>query len=411
MQDEAQPSAATITEMAEQPPPADPAVAVADDAPPPAAPARERRPEPSATIAQQFEEMEAWLSSLGTPRDEYNIEVNRLVNFEKDQRADAAAKQKYCGLVDAGPQIKEDIKQRYGGGYYLLFVKQKGKIRKIYFVAIDGAPVQPNPAPSAAVAVVAPPSPVDALQQLMPLLGMIKELQAMFTPPAPPAPVAAPATITTEGALLKLISEDSESLGAVTDRLLGRGRESGGRSLAEVFAPLIESTAPYLAPLLANIAVRLAQPPGQAPMLVNPPVPSPLGPPPGAAVPPSAPFTPQTAPTAPAAAAPLQPEVMEEEEEGDLVEMPHLDLLDNLVAILRAGLPIEPAVDMVAEFRAKFPAYATTLDGLLSMEPAALLSMLPLLNPQHADVAQLENAADWLLALQTRLGEQQQPQA
>lgn len=360
-----------------------------------------------APVVDELDELDAALESLGAPRSEYVLEVHRLINYERDQRADPAAKKKYCSLVDVSSQVQEEIRIKHGGGYYILFLKQKGKIKKTYFVSIDGEPARPAQAPAAqAPAAQAPaqPSPLAALEQLVPLLGLMKQFQQLFTPSAP---TAQPSEITPEAAMMKLISVDQTALATFRERLLGPSQPQG-RSLVDLFEPIVHGIGPQIAQLILNNALN-RQP-------INTPAP-PVQPqaqprashasgsiPHGTHTNNVVPF-PNAATASPESSGAPTPEMLADDQE-ELVDMPHLDCIDGLVTMMVSDLPVSGAARLVQDFCAGFPDYAGQVQGILSYPPDQVLGMLCFLDVKHTAAASLEYAPRWIADLQQALAQQ-----
>jgi hypothetical protein len=366
----------------------------------------------TAPVVDELDELDATLESLGAARSEYHLEAHRLTNYERDQRTDAAAKKKYCSLVEVSSQVQEELRQRHGGGYYLLFLKQKGKIKKTYFVAIDGEParaVTTATATAATTATAAPPSPLDAFNQLLPVFAMMKEMQTLFTPQAP---AAQPSEITTEAAMMKLISADPTALASFRDRLLGPAQPEGRSAIVDLLSPIVQGVGPQLAQiLLANALSNNRNQPA-------PPV-QPHAQPGAAHAPAAFPQGQQTRnvvlpfPAAPAQAAPIAPESsgapapeQSADDDDEFVDMPHLDLIDGLVSMMVADLPVSAGVRLVNDFCAGFPDYVPQVRQILSQHPDQVLALLPLIDAKHHAAAQHDGAAAWLADLQHVLAQE-----
>jgi hypothetical protein len=199
-----------------------------------------------------------------------------------------------------------------------------------------------------------------------------KELLAAIAPrPNPtPTPATQPQELSTEQALLKLISEDPLTLSTVKERLLGSDEEEGGvvATIVKHFAPAVSQALPTLATAL------LAYVTGHSPQQQAGPeqtaAPAPLS-------------TPHDA------AQPMPPDVQA-----------YNEVLALLLRTMQTGGDPAIVAGAIDGFVTSFPQYQALFDSLIQSPAGEVCALLAQAAPQAAGILQTPQAALWVTRLQ-----------
>ncbi len=178
--------------------------------------------------------MESLLSEMTGTTEEWTMSVHRLVNYRRDGRADPAAPQPFCGTLPFSDNYLEDVQAAFGGGEYLLKIKQKGRIRKVTAVFIEAAFVEEEDdepelrqMPTNTVAPVAtPPTVEEMMRSEIEKAKLLKELRDLYSPDEPPK--ATPeSTLTDEDRITLAVAKNANMLGTITANM-SQAMASGG---------------------------------------------------------------------------------------------------------------------------------------------------------------------------------------
>ncbi len=227
------------------------------------------------------------LREIGSGVDDHKAVVYELPNYHRDGNSSIAhAETIFCGAVSIPPHFRTKgellqlIQEKYakpGKEFYDFSVVVKSRrIKRVLPVVrirpIAGGESKPTQA-SGADNVISPVNQRDPLEELEKNAKVFERLKKIFGNDRAENPVIASGQpLTTEAAILKLVSDDPEKISRIADRFLG-GKESD--------APPSWLTAllPVAAPLITSLIERLtAQPPAApAPLPAQIPAAHPAG--------------------------------------------------------------------------------------------------------------------------------------
>lgn len=204
------------------------------------------------------------------------------------------------------------------------------------------------------------PDPMEQFRQMRELLKeerkeMRDEMRAMLPKSEPVQTVRNPEPqLTTEKAILHLVSQDESAISEVAGRILGSGKDQDNWST--VFKPLLNSLGQNLPHLLAIAAARsgmTTQPPTSrlASEVAMPPA---QNPPQG-----------NGATNAP---------VLGDAEDDEPLTIQ--DVLANLFEDMQEDAPVNDCAQELTTFAADNPDYATTIEGLMTPPPETVLELL-----------------------------------
>ncbi|MBK9314626.1 MAG: hypothetical protein IPM55_10340 [Acidobacteria bacterium] len=206
--------------------------------------------------------------------------------------------------------------------------------------------------------------PRDKTSEIIGTLKGLEEIRGMFSSREEnPRPIIENKPLTTEAALLKLISEDPIALAAARDRLLG----SEGESFS--FMQLIPAIMPTVERIVSSItdAMKAANP---SPAINQPAtIPQPGGDQPS----PATAFNPTQPPQAQAP--------------GDLsMQAAYGRVFNSFLNALATNADVEPIVTAFDSFCNLFPEHELMIDGLMTQPPEMVIGFLNQALPQAANV-------------------------
>jgi len=227
-------------------------------------------------------------------------------------------------------------------------------------------------------AMTAEDEPRDKASEIVGTLKMYDEIRRMFSPREEnPRPMIESKPMTTEAALLKLISEDPIALAAARERLLGTEGESSFS-----FMQLLPAIMPAVERIVSSItdAMKAANP---APAINQPAI----SPQPGGDQPsPATAFNPSQSPQA-------QPG-------GDLSMQAYGRVFNSFLNALATNEDVEPIVTAFDSFCNLFPEHELMIEGLMTQPPEMVIGFLNQALPQAANVLNAPHAVDWIKRLQ-----------
>lgn len=341
------------------------------------------------------------------------VSVYRLAEYDETLSAEQQPEREFIGTFPFDSDYEGAIKKLSGAGHYRIEQRRGGRFVSYHEAHIDEPPQAFEPdmddesgvddydlderiAAAVAVALAAdrraqereriapaqatpPPSPpraADPVRDAMRLIKDFKELGAELMPSAPPVTVTAKASepLTTEQALLHLISQDEGALDDVRAKLLNTERGEGWAETIRTAVKTVTSDLPGILALLGVTGQKPAQvvhPTPHAPRAVAPPVPS---------------------------------EQIEAGDEGDA--MSYEEMLGQLLVNLATNEPPMESVGMFREVASANPEYAPMIAGMMYLPIDDLMAQIQKL-PALAATEQIPHAKKWFEGLQQALREGQ----
>lgn len=203
--------------------------------------------------------------------------------------------------------------------------------------------------------------PKDKAAELVGTLKMYDEIRRMFSPREEnPRPIIENRPMTTEAALLKLISEDPIALAAARERLLG----SEGESFS--FMQLLPAIMPTVERIVSSItdAMKAANP----------------------------------APAINRNATILQPP--QTQPGDDLMMQAYGRIFNSFLNALATNSDVEPIITAFDSFCNLFPEHELMIEGLMTQPPEMVIGFLNQTLPQAANILNAPHAIDWIKRLQ-----------
>lgn len=224
------------------------------------------------------------LSELRSGAGKDKISVWELPNYRNDKIASLAhAENIFRGTVNVPSHIStsgellsfiQDQFATSGKDFYDFKLAVRGRrlgAQDLPIVRVSASPrLKPEGSPQGGTndAVQAAPVARDSFEELERQAKTIERLRRILSPP-PAAPetsiLPAGQPLTTEAAILKLISDDPEKVTAIANKFIG------GSEKSDAMPAWLSALLPVVAPLLTSLAQRLMQPPLQEPPAIAPP--------------------------------------------------------------------------------------------------------------------------------------------
>ena len=351
---------------------------------------------PSDSIARMLAELGATENTHS-----WTMVIERLPRYEKDRRRDVNTERINCGTRPVTPDWEEDIRREFArpgkANHFRVAFKRDGIIfaHLPYVLSLEPpAPeviaeqetrIQNAMTPSAALpGTVKPPS----LKEQLSVLKELAEIRDLLSPvteqpqPPPPQPL-----LTTESAVVHLLTQSPDAMGQLTEKLFGRligGNASASAdsepSLAMIaYEAVRQGTLPAIARELAGIFRPMLQQPGPSFTAAAPPVIAP---------PPIAPPAPD-----PQSARPAQ-------------QSPEEFLLAQILDACAVNLPTHLAANGIwaivdAPQNALYQLQLMAALRQLSEMPAEML--LPMAQSIRPEIERAPHAAQWLADVQQRI--------
>ncbi len=367
--------------------------------------------EPAAALIADFEDSDPIASAaraIGGSRSAWSMTVARLPRYSKDERTDSKSRVHVATLQipDADYLLEgryiEEIQARFAKGndvnWFIATVRENNKLYK-HLPPFAVEPPDPaiiaaqNPAaqnPAAQISFIQPQSAEDGFKKFAQQARQFAELRDLLFPQSgqeyaqPQRSREDDSALSTERALLHLISQDEKAVDGIVSKLLrpsGASKEISWMEL--VFEAVRNDTLPKMireAKTLLETAARQNAAGLQAP-------------PPAASPAPLAPFAPPPQP----AAMPTQPQPAASQIE------PHVQLLNFTVQSYLQKWPPETASDFIVEYEAQYPAVTPYISAFLALEPAQAAGWIALNVPGADSLANDAGAHDWIAKLQSAL--------
>lgn len=336
------------------------------------------------------------------------VAVYRLPEFDETLRPDQQAEREFIGTFPHDSDYEGAIKKLHGAGHYRIEHRRNGRFVSVHELHFDEPPPAFEPdmddengaddydlderiAAAVAVALAAdrraqereriapaqatppPSSPraTDPVRDAMRLIKEFREFGAEFMPsPSASVTTEVPESITTEKALLHLISQDEGALDGVRAKLLNTERGEGWAETIRTTIKTVTSDLPGILALLGVTGQKPAQAVNQkphAPRAVAPPVPS---------------------------------EQVEAGDEGDA--MTYEEMLQQLLVNLATNEPPIESVGMFREVLSGSPEYAPMIAGMIYLPIDDLMEQIKQV-PALAMTEQIPHAKKWFEGLQKAL--------
>lgn len=347
------------------------------------------------TNEKSLDPLDEFLAEVGaTSSETVSMTIWRLPNYWKDSNASPSAEKICLDTLtwDRDTYVKtiqERFVRRTKHNDFLIAIRRNGRIRA-YLPILRLEADQPEPADAETAQendVISPGVVRDPVQDFDKMvrnmkrwnesLGIVTGMQAQ--PTAPPEPPE----ISTDQALLKLATEDPETLARIRDRIFGR--DNPGSEPESVWTPLIKEIAPA-APLILQALLQWLMgqaqtnaaptPPGQI-QIMSPPV-----------IPPAEPSPPP----------PAQPA-------ASTVNAYH-QILGRMLQAIELGITPQFIANEIQSAWQQDATLAPLLDSVLTMPPPELLQGLASLSLEAKRVCELPTALDWLTELQSQFAEE-----
>jgi hypothetical protein len=363
--------------------------------------------------------------NVGEHSHSWTMIVERLPNYEKDGRYDVMAKRINCGTRPVTPDFVEDIRREFARPYkpnhFRLTIKRDGKIYAHWpeALSLEPPPYDEIAAYEAKAQAAAPPAITinnpgqpQSFKQVLDQFKQLAELRAVLFPDLAQQTQqqqSAPAQaqqLTTEAALLHLVSADESLMDKVTSGLsrLIRRAEDGAREIGLMdiaFEAIKNNTLPQLVREFRAMMVEGAQLNGQAQM-VQTPMPTHHNAQPAALASqntdgqrPAVGRTPNQATQEAMPVHPAQP--------GQVAIPPEIQILNFAVTACAQQAPIAGAVAWVNGFEDRNPSVANFIEMFLAITPDEALQWLTMAIPQAQPIATAPHAKQWIADLQTGL--------
>lgn len=349
------------------------------------------------TIVEPVDPIARLLHEIGASRSSWAMHVSRLPKYGRDERTDPKSRV-FVGTLtipDATyleeAKYIEDIQARFAKGtetnHFLCCVRRDNR-NYSYLPVISVEP--PDPFTAAKAQIENPSAPInifqtpqaDGFDQFVKQAKRFAELRDLLFPQAMLEKMQPPQqnneALTTERALMHLVSQDQSMLDGLIGRMLkpaGGSKEISFMELA--FEAIRNDTLPKMireakALLLETKSMQIPDQPPLSP-------PAPIG-----AM--NAPAPMPAAPTPPPANMP-----------------PEIQLLNFAVQAHVQGWPAKAAADWIIEFEERNQSVAPYVSAFLGMESSQVLNWLTQTIPQAAHLADSPQAAEWISALQAEL--------
>lgn len=351
------------------------------------------------------------LHEIGASRSSWAMHVSRLPKYGRDERIDPKSRV-FVGTLtipDATyleeAKYIEDIQARFAKGtetnHFLCCVRRDNR-NYSYLPVVSVEPPDPLTAakqqvenPGAPINYFTMPSADDGFKRFVQQAKQFAELRDLLFPQAMLEKIQPPAQsneqLTTERALMHLVSQDQGMLDGIITKMLkpaGGQRETSWMELA--FEAIKNDTLPKMIREAKSLLLetRAGVMPPQPDLLQSPGA---LNAPASAPAPmPAAPSTPPPAPSIQN----LPPEVQ---------------LLNFAVQAHVQGWPAKAAADWISEFEEQNPSVQPYVTGFLSMDSIQALQWLTSTIPQAAHLAESAKAAEWIADLQAALKPEEDP--
>ncbi len=354
------------------------------------------------SVSEPIDPIARLLHEIGASRSSWAMHVSRLPKYGRDERTDPKSRV-FVGTLTipdaqylAEGKYLEDIQARFAKGqetnhFYCCVRKDNRNYSYMPVVSVE----PPDPITAAKAQVENPGAPInifqtpqaDGFDQFVKQAKRFAELRDLLFPQTmlekmQPAPQQNNEVLTTERALMHLVSQDQNMLDGIISKLLkpaGGQRETGWMEL--VFAAIQNDTLPKMIREAKSLILETQNPAANQPPLS----PAPLAP--GALNAP-APAPMPAAPTPPPAPSNIPPEIQ---------------LLNFAVQAHVQGWPAKAAADWIIEFEEQNPSVAPYVTGFLGMQSDQALTWLTSTIPNAAHLADSPKAAEWIADLQTAL--------
>lgn len=219
------------------------------------------------------------LKEIGNAADDHKAVVYELPNYHLDGNSSIAhAETVFCGAVSIPPHFRTKgellqlIQEKYAKPNkefydFSIVVKSRRIKRVLPVVRIRPLFTEPKPAETGGsnlpFAAVATADPLEALEKQAKILERLRRIIAPDAKVETTIPAGQP--LTTEAAILKLISDDPEKVTAIANKFIG------GNEKSDAMPAWLSALLPVVAPLLTSLAQRLMQPPQEPPAVAPSP--------------------------------------------------------------------------------------------------------------------------------------------
>ena len=356
------------------------------------------------TVSEPIDPIARLLHEIGASRSSWAMHVSRLPKYGRDERTDPKSRV-FVGTLTipdaqylAEGKYLEDIQARFAKGqetnhFYCCVRKDNRNYSYLPVVSVE----PPDPITAAKAQVENPGAPItifqtpqaDGFDQFVKQAKRFAELRDLLFPQTmlekmQPPPQQHNEALTTERALMHLVSQDQNMLDGIVGRLLkpsGGAKEISFMELA--FEAIKNDTLPKMikeAKALLLETRSMQQLPDQPPLS-----PAPIG---AMNAPPVAPAPMPAVPTPPPASSNIPPEIQ---------------LLNFAVQAHVQGWPPKAAADWIIEFEEQNPSVAPYVTGFLGMQSDQALNWLTSTIPNAAHLADSPKAAEWIADLQAAL--------
>lgn len=349
------------------------------------------------TVDEPIDPIARLLHEIGASRSSWAMHVSRLPRYGRDERTDPKSRV-FVGTLtipDATyleeAKYIEDIQARFAKGsetnHFLCCVRRDNR-NYSYLPVISVEPPDPITAakqqgenPGAPINIFQTPQ-ADGFDQFVKQAKRFAELRDLLFPQTmlekiQPAPQQNNEALTTERALMHLVSQDQGMLDGIITKMLKPGGSAREISFMELaFEAIKNDTLPKMIREAKALLLETKNlPPDQSP--------APFAP--GA---PLAPAPMPAAPTPPPAPSNMPPEVQ---------------LLNFAVQAHVQGWPAKAAADFIIEFEEQNPSVAPYVSAFLGMPADQAVQWLTSTIPQAAHLADSPKAAEWIAELQAAL--------
>lgn len=352
------------------------------------------------SVSEPIDPIARLLHEIGASRSSWAMHVSRLPKYGRDERTDPKSRV-FVGTLtipDATyleeAKYIEDIQARFAKGsetnHFLCCVRRDNR-NYSYLPVISVEP--PDPITAAKQQVENPGNPInifqtpqaDGFDQFVKQAKRFAELRDLLFPQAMLEKIQPPQqsneALTTERALMHLVSQDQGMLDGIITKMLKPAGGAKEISLMELaFEAIRNDTLPKMIKEAKALLLETRQITDQAP--------APLAP-----VAPGAPIAPNPAPMPAAPTPPPAPSNIP----------PEIQLLNFAVQAHVQGWPAKAAADWIIEFEEQNPSVAPYVTGFLGMESVQALQWLTSTIPQAASLADSAKAAEWIADLQAAL--------
>lgn len=218
------------------------------------------------------------LKEIGNAADDHKAVVYELPNYHLDGNSSIAhAETVFCGAVSIPPHFRTKgellqlIQEKYAKPnkeFYDFSIVVKSRRIKRVLPVVRIRPLFAEPKPTEAGGPNLPfaanaADPLEALEKQAKVFERLRRIIAPEQKAETTIPAGQP--LTTEAAILKLISDDPEKVAAIANKFIG------GNEKADAMPAWLSALLPVVAPLLTSLAQRLMQPPQESPAVAPPP--------------------------------------------------------------------------------------------------------------------------------------------